>query len=411
MLPAAISGILASFDAISRTFASRLRPDATSSRRSRTGPCERVRQGIRGHRGTGGRLSDQPPSSSRTIRVPSTIALSFAKATSRCRRTRPQSGAMASRPGGNVQRRPDPVGDDGRRLDFVGLDVDDAEPDCERRIEVLEEADVVFAAAGELHRQLVDPRVDDRREEEAVAALERGLAVAIAVADVRASAALRRRRPCALIALQRPRQILGEAGVVRLVDLDARWRRHAPALAARGSAPGASRARTPPRSVVLVLDALDQRGGPVTEIFDALLGEAAQEPRLLGQPQRARSPASTGPRCRRSRSRSASSRDRPARRHPLGEVVDHVVALRLAVGDDVDPGVSWSLIAALRTASCISSRSRRLSRRRQVVVLRALEPLGHRVAADHGGRKQRSGPGFDIWWSLPRIRRRRPGQV
>ncbi len=70
---------------------------------------------------------------------------------------------------------------------------------------------------------------------------------------------------------------------------------------------------------------------------------------------------------------------------PLGEVVDHVVALQLAVGDDVDAGDLLIL-------------DRRLARRfvhvveivaadlaLQVVVLGALEPGGHRVAADDGG--------------------------
>ena len=48
---------------------------------------------------------------------------------------------------------------------------------------------------------------------------------------------------------------------------------------------------------------------------------------------------------------------------PLGEVVDHVVALQLAVRDDVDAGDLLILDRRLAAVSCISSRSWRLIRR------------------------------------------------
>src|SRR5262245_65914525 len=84
------------------------------------------------------------------------------------------------------QRLADALGHHRGRLDVVRLDVDDAEPQGERRLEFLEELEVFAAAAGELERDLADPGLEDRREQIAVAALPRGLAVAVAVANVQA---------------------------------------------------------------------------------------------------------------------------------------------------------------------------------------------------------------------------------
>ncbi len=78
----------------------------------------------------------------------------------------------------------DAVGDEGGRFDLLRLDVDDAEAERERRLEFLEELEVFLAAARELERQGVDLGLEDRREQIPVAAFERRLAVAVAVADV-----------------------------------------------------------------------------------------------------------------------------------------------------------------------------------------------------------------------------------
>jgi hypothetical protein len=75
--------------------------------------------------------------------------------------------------------------------------------------------------------------------------------------------------------------------------------------------------------------------------------------------------------------------------HPLGEVVDHVVALRLTVGDDVDTGgllvldrrFADGVVHLVEVATAQSAR--------QVFVFRALEPLGHRIAPDDRGWKNR----------------------
>src|SRR5206468_5454191 len=78
---------------------------------------------------------------------------------------------------------------------------------------------LLAAAAREPERYLADPGLEDRREQIAIAALPRGLAVAIAVADVQAQArvdAVHERVDRA----DAPRQILGEPRVVGLVDLD-----------------------------------------------------------------------------------------------------------------------------------------------------------------------------------------------
>ena len=78
--------------------------------------------------------------------------------------------------------------------------------------------------------------------------------------------------------------------------------------------------------------------GPEIDTFDALVGEAAQEAHVVGQAERS--------------GRQLRADDavvevvvealRPEidlhAGQPLGEVVDHVVALQLAVGDDVDAG-------------------------------------------------------------------------
>ena len=143
MLPAAISGIIASLEAISSTCASRLRP------RPPAPPC-------RGTAPTAARSAsgfDHRPVPSAPAFVPSTIAHSLPKATSRGRRTSPQSGLITSRSAGTTSsarrmRSATKAGD----LDFVGLDVDDAEAELERHVEFFEQLQVVFAAARELQR-------------------------------------------------------------------------------------------------------------------------------------------------------------------------------------------------------------------------------------------------------------------
>ena len=72
------------------------------------------------------------------------------------------------------------------RFDVVGLDVDDAQAERKRRVELLEQLQILVAAPRELERHGVDPRLENRREQVAIAALPRRFAVAVAVADVQA---------------------------------------------------------------------------------------------------------------------------------------------------------------------------------------------------------------------------------
>ena len=112
--------------------------------------------------------------------------------------------------GDHFEGAPDAVGDEGGRLDLLRLDVDDAKAERERRLEFLEKLEVFLAAAREFERQGVDLRLEDRREQIPVAAFERRLAVAVAVADVQRDVrvdALHRR----VDGFDGPGKILGEA--------------------------------------------------------------------------------------------------------------------------------------------------------------------------------------------------------
>ena len=116
------------------------------------------------------------------------------------------------------ERPPDAVGDDGGRLDVVRLDVDGAEPDGERHLELLEQLQVLVAAPGKLERDRLDLCLADRGEQVPVAALPGRLAIPVAVADVQ-----RQMRIDAIDhrvdGADRPRQIFRKARIVRLVDL------------------------------------------------------------------------------------------------------------------------------------------------------------------------------------------------
>jgi hypothetical protein len=74
---------------------------------------------------------------------------------------------------------------------------------------------------------------------------------------------------------------------------------------------------------------------------------------------------------------------------PLGEVIDHVVALHLAVGDDVDAGDFLILDRRLarRVVHVVEVVAAQFAL--EVVVFGALEPRRHRVAADHRCRERR----------------------
>ena len=98
------------------------------------------------------------PSSPRTSRAPSTIAVSFANATSRGRCRQPQSG-IDDEPLGrhDFERLPDAIGDERRRLDVLILDVDDAQAQLERRLELLEQLQVLVAAPREFERDAAAP--------------------------------------------------------------------------------------------------------------------------------------------------------------------------------------------------------------------------------------------------------------
>src|SRR5579883_2931596 len=71
-----------------------------------------------------------------------------------------------------------------RRLHARVLDIDHPHAQPERDSVLAEQRQVVGALAGELQQQHVDARVENTREQEVVAALPGGLAVAVAVADV-----------------------------------------------------------------------------------------------------------------------------------------------------------------------------------------------------------------------------------
>src|SRR5436309_15888693 len=78
----------------------------------------------------------------------------------------------------------DAVSDDLGCFDGLRLYVDDADADFEGGFEFTEEVEVFAAAACKFESELVHLGVEDAREEITIAALPRGLAVAIAVADV-----------------------------------------------------------------------------------------------------------------------------------------------------------------------------------------------------------------------------------
>ena len=155
----------------------------------------------------------------RTIRVPSTIALSLLKATSRGRWTHPQSGLMTSRSAGTTSsaRRMRSATRAGGSISCV-LTSMTPRPSVNGALNSLNSCEVLVAAAREFERQRVDLGLEDRREQIPVAAFERRLAVAVAVADVqrdvRVDAVDRR-----VDGFDGPGKIFGEAGVVRLVDL------------------------------------------------------------------------------------------------------------------------------------------------------------------------------------------------
>ena len=212
MLPATMSGMVARFEAISSTCASRFSPEATSSTMIENGRVAIASASVDHHRG---RLLAHL---ARALRHRPQLAEGDV-----ARQVHAAAVGIDHQPlGGNdVERPADAIGDDARRLDLVRLDVDDAEAERERHVEFLEQPQVVLAAPRELQRDGLHLGVENQREQIAVAAFERRLAVAVAVADVQ--------RDVGLDALDhrvhgadRPRQILGEAGVVRLVDLQVR---------------------------------------------------------------------------------------------------------------------------------------------------------------------------------------------
>jgi hypothetical protein len=72
----------------------------------------------------------------------------------------------------------------------------------------------------------------------------------------------------------------------------------------------------------------------------------------------------------------------------LGEVVDHVVAMQLAIRDDVDAGCLLVLDGRLAPGVVHLVKVVPADFPLQEVVLGALEPCGHRVAADDGRRER-----------------------
>jgi hypothetical protein len=185
----------------------------------------------------------------------------------------------------------------------------------------------------------------------------------------------------------RPRQVLGEAGVVRLVDLEVGG-----PLAHQLAQLEVHHARQVEgerllRRVELVADPLDQCVRAGNRHLRRPRGEAAEETHLVGEAERAG--------CQlRAHHALVEVVVEPLRpeidldaREALGEVVDHVVALQLAVRDDVDAGDLLVLDRRLARGVVHVLEVVPADPPLEVVVLGALEPGRHRVAADHGGRK------------------------
>src|SRR5438477_593648 len=70
-----------------------------------------------------------------------------------------------------------------------------------------------------------------------------------------------------------------------------------------------------------------------------------------------------------------------------GKVVDHVVALQLPVGNDVDTRNLLILDGCLSNGVVHFLEVVAADAPLQVIVLGAFQPLGHRVTADYGGRE------------------------
>ena len=108
------------------------------------------------------------PSSSRTRLTPSTMCASFWRAAHRAVWLRPQSGANANR-SGRCEREAatDARGHVLGRLDVVALDVDDAHRHVHALRNGLDHVELGELAAGHLHVQFVDVRVEERRKQAA----------------------------------------------------------------------------------------------------------------------------------------------------------------------------------------------------------------------------------------------------
>ena len=292
----------------------------------------------------------------------------------------------------DLERPPNAIGDDAGRFDVVALDVDDPETQRERQPELVEQLQVLVAAPRELERDRMHLRFRDRRKQIAVAAFPRRLSVSVAVTDVQRESRVDRIHH-RVDRAHRPRQIFREAGIVRLVDLQIRHARprelaqlevhHAREVEREGFLGG----------IVLILNALDERMRARDGHLRAAVRKTAEEPRFLDEAQRAR--------------RKLRPHDavvvvvvEPLRPEidlhagqPLREVVDHVVALELAVRNDVDAGDLLVLDRALADRVVHLVEVVAADAPLQVIVLRPLQPLGHRVAADHRRVEKRQGHG------------------
>src|SRR5262249_35560318 len=84
-----------------------------------------------------------------------------------------------------------------------------------------------------------------------------------------------------------------------------------------------------------------------------------------------------------------------------GEVVDHVVAAQLAVRDDVHAGDLLILDRGLDRQVVDLVQVMTADAPLEIVVLHALEPPGHRVAADDGGGEEWFTHRSASWWLSP----------
>src|SRR5581483_10728420 len=270
--------------------------------------------------------------------------------------------------------------------DIVRFYVDDADAQLKLGIEFLEQVQIFAAAARELQRQLLDVGFHDGREEITIAAFPGRLPVAVAVADVHGDLGIHA-FDHGVQHLDAPGEIFGETGIIGLIDLDVAcaglYQRlhfqvhHATDVHGKSLFAG----------VILIANALDQAVGAGEADLGAAFGEGLQELEIGHQPKRCHGELALHHAVvevvvklfRRAVNLDAGQ--------TLDEIIDHVVAARLAVGDDVetcdflvlDGSFSGGIVDLVQIVAADAAG--------EILGLQALEPARHGIAADHGYRE------------------------